>query len=127
MRKLIMIFVGLLISMPLYATWQLANPYQGTQYHKNVNPDIGDTSYPESYTLVPQYVVCIKKGYLRENVERIAEYYGWTVYWREMKRYFVLTDSEIGGSSFQMIMKELLDNYPVRVIYNNENKVITVS
>lgn len=128
MRQLIMIVVSALIAMPVYATWQVANPLQGTAKQKHVQPEIGNTSYPMDYVIHPRYVVHIEKGSLKNNVERIAQKYRWRVKWSvSPKTYQVLTQTEIGGSSFKMIMDQLLNNYSLKGSYNNRKRMVVIS
>jgi hypothetical protein len=126
MRGFLGVCIGLFIIMPVYATWQVANPFQGTVLHQYVSPEVGDTSYPQNYVANPQYSVEITKGLLKKNVGNIAEKYQWQVKWLVSKRYFVLINTTIGGSNFSSMMDQLLNNYPLRVAYDEKNHLMTV-
>lgn len=126
MRRLTIICIGFFMIMPAYATWQLANPFQGTPAHKHVAPEVGDTSYPETYVSHPQYVVSLQKGFLKENVMRIAGKYHWKVQWIVPTHYRILSNAELSGSSFKMVMDQLIENYPVKVTYDDSNRTMMV-
>ena len=127
MRKWIGMILGLLVVMPAYATWQVANPFQGTPDHQYIRPEIGNTSYPEGYVAHPLYSISVERGTLKENVERLVHKYDWKVKWQFKKAYPVLINTEMSGPSFISVMDQLLSHYSLKATYNDTDRVVTVS
>jgi hypothetical protein len=126
MRFIITMLLLLVIASPSYATWQVANPYQGTLKHFTVNPFIGKTSYPIYFGNHTQYTLTLKQDWLSSNIFRIAAQYHWRVQWLAKTDYPVLTSRQISGFTFPVMMNELLHNYPLKATYDDAQQLLSI-
>lgn len=130
MKKIIGYGCGLILGcLPLtsFATWQIADPYHGTKMHKSILPDrITTSDLPKEYT-DKKCSASLEKGLLKDNIERTAHEYHWSVRWNAREDYSLLLETKLTGPSFPSVMDRLLSHYPLKAKYNRYSKVMTVS
>ena len=105
---------------------ELTDPDNWDYFEEDYQGDIEHLKLETSKYVSQKYLGHTKKGQLSENVWRLADKYNWRVEWLANDKYKVLLQTEISGSDFASMMNLLMQNYPLRVSYDNKKHVMTV-
>lgn len=75
----------------------------------------------------PLLTVDIYPGSLKENIERIAANAGWhQVVWDAPQDYMWVGHAQIRGENLSVILRRLLDDYPLQAVFYQGNHVLYI-
>jgi len=123
-RFLGMIVLLILIPLIASATWQIADPLHGVKSRYLYSSS--RTDHPQRYANGKLVLFKLRKGLLKDNIIRFAKKYNWRVTWRTANNYYVMLNTKMVGSKFQVVMDQLLAHYPLYASYNTYSKRMVV-
>lgn len=131
MRKLFSMLVVSFLVLPVmaYATWQVADPFHGTELNQELQPakNIHKSDIPGQYQTLARYSFYLHKGWLKNNVVNMAKQVGWTVNWKAYRNYRVEVKTQIAGENFPDVLTQLLSHYPLNASFNKTMREVTIS
>jgi hypothetical protein len=78
--------------------------------------------------IAPKYVATLTEGDLLSNLQRVATRYRFRLVWQLAPyNYHVVGNTKIYAKSFDELIKQLVQNYPVKIKIYTKNKVIVVA
>ena len=76
---------------------------------------------------IPRYMTTLKEGDLLSNLKRVTVRYNFRLVWELTPyNYHVIGNTKIYADSFDKLIKQLVQNYPVKVKIYTKNKVVVV-
>jgi len=76
---------------------------------------------------LPRYAATLKEGDLLSNLQRVAGRYHFRLVWQLTPyNYHVIGDTKVYSETFDDLIKQLVQNYPVKVKIYTKNKVIVI-
>lgn len=106
-----------------FATWQIAG--SPIVVH-SVAPNTDVPDYPRMYWNNPVFDFPLHPGSLEDNVDPYAQARDWKVDWQAGDILPVFMATTLKGPSFSYVLNLLFEHYPVAVIYDDPNHLVTV-
>jgi len=124
--KGIIVLIGLFPILAL-AMFQVSDPFHGTKPNRAVEPYniIHTSDFPKKYQN-SKYTFQTRRGWLRENITRLATQHHWSVVWHADNNYPVLLSTRLVGKDLPEVAGELMVHYPLEVHYNKRASIMMV-